>query len=298
MPKLKKLISIISFIRTHPLTKRNPMLGVLRFFHWQLRSRTISGIGSVNWIEDSRLILGKNLHGASGNYYVGLLDFEEMALLIHFLRKGDIFIDVGANIGSYSILAAKLCGAEVYAFEPVRSTYELLKYSIKINEITSKTNLFNIGISDKKGQLSFTHDHDTINHVKVNTAPNSNELIEVDSLDNVVHINSHSFLKIDVEGFEQNVLKGSVLILKNSSLKCIIIELNGSGKKYGFEDSKTHEMLMECEFMPYQYDPINRKLSLLNEYNKTNNTIYIRDIDFVRSRIIDSKYFKINNSYI
>jgi hypothetical protein len=44
--------------------------------------------------------------GATGNLYVGLHEFEEMAFLLHFLRPGDLFADVGANVGSYTILAA------------------------------------------------------------------------------------------------------------------------------------------------------------------------------------------------
>lgn len=44
--------------------------------------------------------------GATGNWYCGLQEYEDMSFVLHALRPGDLFVDVGANIGSYSILAA------------------------------------------------------------------------------------------------------------------------------------------------------------------------------------------------
>ena len=57
------------------------------------------------------------MYGATGNIYCGLHDFEEMSFLMHFLRAGDVFADVGVNVGAYSMLAASV-GARAIAFEP------------------------------------------------------------------------------------------------------------------------------------------------------------------------------------
>lgn len=51
--------------------------------------------------------------GATGNIYVGLHEFEDMAFLLHVLRRTDLFVDVGANIGSYTILAGGAAGAKL-----------------------------------------------------------------------------------------------------------------------------------------------------------------------------------------
>ena len=53
--------------------------------------------------------------GATQNIYCGLQEFEEMAFLLHFLRKDDLPLDIGANIGSYTILAASSVGARTMA---------------------------------------------------------------------------------------------------------------------------------------------------------------------------------------
>jgi hypothetical protein len=61
----------------------------------------------------------KGLTGATGNWYCGLDAFEDMAFLLHFMREEDLFVDVGANIGSYTILAGNEVGAETIEIEPI-----------------------------------------------------------------------------------------------------------------------------------------------------------------------------------
>ncbi len=56
-----------------------------------------------------------------------------MSFVLHFLRNTDLFIDVGANLGAYSILASSVSGARTIAFEPVPHTFQLLKNNIALN---------------------------------------------------------------------------------------------------------------------------------------------------------------------
>lgn len=75
--------------------------------------------------------------GATGNIYTGLHEFIDMAFCLHLLRPGDLFIDVGANVGSYTILASKVVGANSFTLEPVPETFKRLKRNININDIVS-----------------------------------------------------------------------------------------------------------------------------------------------------------------
>jgi predicted RNA methylase len=70
--------------------------------------------------------------GATQKIYCSLQEFEDMALLLHVLRPGDLFVDVGANVGSYTILAAGVCGANVISIEPVPSTFTHLADNIHL----------------------------------------------------------------------------------------------------------------------------------------------------------------------
>jgi hypothetical protein len=60
----------------------------------------------VPFVGDTRLLVARGMRGATGNVYVGLHEFEEMAFALHALRPSSRFIDVGANVGSYTVLAA------------------------------------------------------------------------------------------------------------------------------------------------------------------------------------------------
>lgn len=155
---------------------------------------------------------------------------SEANLLKYFsISEGKIFLDIGANAGKYSIyLARKSKNNNVYAFEPSISTFNLLKKNIELNNLQNQITIFNIGLSNKKGNVKF---YNYKNSTGLSFIPNKNQvlineeqyeeiLIDVDSLDNIVqnhNINPQliDLIKIDVEGHEKNVIAGSLNTLKS-----------------------------------------------------------------------------------
>jgi hypothetical protein len=103
---------------------------------------------------------------------------------------------------------------------------------------------------------------------------------------------------VDVEGFETDVLMGGGNILKHSDLKSIIIELNSSGKRYGYDDNDIHKTLSNLGFKPCSYNPEERLITVMDKFNPDGNTIYVRDYDFVRRRLASAPKVKILNSEI
>jgi hypothetical protein len=95
-----------------------------------------------------------------------------------------------------------------------------------------------------------------------------------------------------VEGYESNVLSGSKLILANPDLKAIIIELNGSGERYGFKDNDIDQELRSLGFKPHLYDPFLRILTQKDSFGNK-NTIYIRDSEFISARILSSRKYTV-----
>ena len=102
------------------------------------------------------------MSGATGNLYCGLHEFYDMAFLLHFLRKEDLFVDVGANIGSYTILASAHIGASVISIEPVRKTFDHLATNVLLNNVYGKVELVNSAVGSKNGVIEFTSELDTI----------------------------------------------------------------------------------------------------------------------------------------
>src|ERR1700760_5199629 len=98
LPMIRSLIFVFRYIWRHPLASQNRPLAFRRFLSWQISQRLHPRPKKVNFVEDSQLIVEKRMFSATGNVYVGLQEFEDMAFLLHVLKPGDVFVDVGANV--------------------------------------------------------------------------------------------------------------------------------------------------------------------------------------------------------
>ena len=101
---LNSIIATLRFLATHPLTARYPAGAFWRYGRWQIESRLRPEV-EVDWIEGTKLVARNGMTGATGNIYCGLHEFADMAFVIQMLRPGDLFVDIGANIGSYTVLS-------------------------------------------------------------------------------------------------------------------------------------------------------------------------------------------------
>lgn len=293
------IFQILKSIWVHPFNQKNKIGGIIKFFKWQINCRINSYKVIMPITENSLMIVNKGMTGVTGCIYNGLLEFDDMMFLLHFLSPDDIFVDVGANVGVYSILSAAEIGAKTISIEPIPQTFSLLKKNVLINEIKEKIEIYNIGIGESKGELNFTSSMDTVNHVvsEIEFDIEDKIVVSVDTLDDLLNKRIPRLIKIDVEGFEMNVINGGNKTLSNNELKGIIIELNGSGKRYGFDDLVLHNKLLNYGFKSYSYSPYLKKITELNGYG-TYNTIYLRDIDFVEKRLTSSRKIKIQDQLI
>lgn len=293
---LSNIYKIKKFIDNHPLSQKHKLKAYFRFLSWQISQYFSPGAKTVSFVGNTKLSVVKGMTGATGNIYTGLHEFSDMGFLLHFLRENDLFFDIGANVGTYTVLAAGHVGTRTIAFEPVPTTFNWLVKNIELNQIENKVTTLNIGLGKNKSVLHFTKNFDTINHVVTDVLQsNKDEIIEVpvESVDELVLKHWVPILvKIDVEGFETEVLAGMLQTLKLQALKATIIELNGSGKRYGFDDDLLDILLRENDFLPYTYDPFKRILDQ-SQKHENQNTIYIRDINFVRDRILTAKKVKV-----
>jgi FkbM family methyltransferase len=250
------------------------------------------------WINDSKFIVSPGETGLTGNLYFGLHEFEDMSFLLHYLDKEDTFVDIGANVGSYSILAGVIKGCTVHSFEPIPSTFKKLKRNIDIN-LNNIINIYNVGLGEDKSELFFTNNSvSTINHAVFNESGAELIKINVETLDSY-NINAN-IIKIDVEGFEYFVLKGGYKTLINENLKCIIIELNESCQKYGKSQIEIFEHLISLGFKSYSYNPFMRNLKEINKINPSaNNTLLIRgSVDHFNAQLIKSEKYLVNGLWI
>lgn len=243
-------------------------------------------------------MMGRGMTGATGNIYCGLHDFSEMAFVLHTLRHNDLFVDIGANVGSYTILAAGVVGTKGICFEPVPSTFEHLSDNLYLNRLVSRVIPHNCALGDSAGEIRFTADSDTKNHVVTEPEHETQRtiLVQISRLDEVVlELTQPTIWKIDVEGFEQQVILGAGALLASPNLWAVIMEYNGNDKRYGNSEATLHEQMVAHGFKIFKYHPFERRLEpIRNDQKESRNVIYVKNLEAVTARIVDAPHYQVH----
>ena len=118
-----ELFEVLKKTWNHPFNKNEPILGIWRFVRWQINNLLNPNPIVYQLTGNSKLIVQKGMKGATGNIYTGLLEFSDMLFVLHCLRQEDHFVDIGANIGVYTVLASAEIGATTLSIEPVPNVF-------------------------------------------------------------------------------------------------------------------------------------------------------------------------------
>lgn len=192
----------------------------------------------IDPISDFGLKLQKN-----NNY-----EMEMTQTISALLRNGDTFIDLGSNEGYFSILASKLCGTKgkVFSIEPQQRLWEVIKTNCAINNCTniqllpfaigSKNdhlvmNLYptlNTGASSLSSNFNFK-----ISFEKIRRKIYGQQSVKILRLDNLIDVlpKNIKLIKIDIEGFEFEAIKGSEMLLKDKLFANILVEIHPEALK-------------------------------------------------------------------
>ncbi|MEW6685533.1 MAG: FkbM family methyltransferase [Candidatus Edwardsbacteria bacterium] len=187
----------------------------------------------------------------------GFYEHLETEMFKRSIKPNMVVVDVGANIGYYSLIAAKLVGdnGRIYAFEPEPNNYKLLVKNIEINNYSNIVPIQK-AVSNKVGKAKlFVDGYNLGNHsfLESNIKKKAG-FIEVETItldyffERIVGDNKVNFLKVDAEGAEGIILEGADKILRNKDIKVLIeftptllekvgtdpLKLLQKFKKYGF----------------------------------------------------------------
>jgi FkbM family methyltransferase len=170
-----------------------------------------------------RVLVLPELRGISESY-----EPEVWRHVMAQLQPDDTFVDVGAFFGLYAIAAARRVGraGQVFAFEPVPSSFDILKKHIALNAVQDVVEAHSCAVGDHDGTASFASEHSCQSHI----LPDGSDSMKVPirSLDSVLKDRRAEIIKIDVEGFEEQVLKGAEQLLsdRNRKPRAIFIEVH------------------------------------------------------------------------
>lgn len=287
------LLNTLQFILDHPLNEGRRFDSLRRFAAWQIGSRLVPGPVVVDFAGGTHLLVAPGQTGATGNVYAGLHEFAEMAFVLHLLRPDDLFVDVGANIGSYTILAGGAAGARCVSFEPAETSFASLRANVRLNDIADRVETVRSAVGATVGEVTFTVGHDTVNHVTANGETSDAVTVPITTLDSALGGRIPTLMKIDVEGFEARVLEGAHSTLVNPSLIAVIMETNGSGSRYDSDDRDLHQAMINNGFVACGYDPFLRRLEIAGDRNDSGNTIYVRNIDVAKERVATARKFSV-----
>lgn len=166
--------------------------------------------------------------------------------------KGKIILDIGANIGNHSIFFLKhLFPAKVCSFEPVKPTFEILEKNVSINHLEDIIEIHNIAVGDRNYRGTYdTYDLNNIGGTSIYEQEDGGiDIITIDEL----NLQNVGFIKIDVEGFEEKVVRGALDTIKRFH-PVMLIEIWETTKSF----EKIYDMLVnDMGYKVYAYDPAN-----------------------------------------
>jgi FkbM family methyltransferase len=244
---------------------------IYRHIQWQFR-KVLNKFPFEQKISNSRIIAKHKRCGVSAliNSH-GLYDFNNMNLLKILLQPGGVFFDIGANIGSYSLIASEQPDSQVYTFEPHPVTFDMLLENIELNN-RYNVKLFNIALGNQNDRAFLTNiAGSSINHIEPESRENTVSII-MKRADLFCKENGviPKVVKIDVEGFEYDVLTGFGEYLKE--VRLLFIEMNGLSDFRSSGGDSIKKLLKANDFSgPYYF---NYDLSALNKEPNNEDCIF------------------------
>lgn len=230
--------------------------------------------------------------------YCDHFEERERQFLNAYLKKGDIFVDVGANIGLYSLIASSYVGksGKVFAFEPCAKTYKRLVSNIGLNRMNN-VHCVQMALSDRGGKMQMNSSldgYDAWNSIAPPYAGSAffTEAVNTVTWDDFVH-EKHlegvvTMMKIDVEGWESHVLSGGTEILSRQDAPVLQVEFTDQASQAaGSSCQAIYRQLEGFGFKMFTYDEKQKRMipdSLRDVYPYL-NLFAIKDLEQVQQRL-------------
>jgi FkbM family methyltransferase len=241
-------VNVIRFTWNHPANKGDRVRAMLRLTRFQARGRLLNRPTLAHLGDKSSILAHLHRPSAANVVYANPPDHPEMLVWKQYLHRGDLFVDVGANVGSYAIWAAEL-GAEVIAFEPAQDTFALLAENVALNgyDVT----MIQAAVGAYCGTSRFTEGRDTVNRIDAQGTIET-PLVTIDS---VINEGIVAGMKIDVEGFEIDVLRGCERALTDHRIRLIQLEWNDTSEMaVGTDRKPVADMLSKYGYRLFRPD--------------------------------------------
>lgn len=196
------------------------------------------------------------------NIFLRSFYHNDKIIIENVLKEGMTFIDVGSNIGYFSLLASQLVGDKglVIAFEPNFKPYSYFKKTIENNSIKN-IELYNYAIGDKEGDIWLYPNHEdkyNATATLVDVGQKDRYKVKTNTLDNIIeklNLKDIDYLKIDVDGYEPNVLEGAINALQSRKIKNMQLEFGTYLlKANNYSSEKLYKLILNYGYKDMESD--------------------------------------------
>jgi FkbM family methyltransferase len=280
-------------IARHPANKGARLAAERRAITWHWRTRSDAPVEALVTVDGrTRIVARPHQFPSVWTLYDGIHEWEELQFCLRFLRPGDHFVDVGANVGVFSALVGtRLPGLTITAVEPFPPVREELERNLALNGIQAR--VVGSALSDEQGESTFdVLDRDALNRLAPSggadrAGAGTSITVPVTTLDDIVAGKRPALMKVDVEGAELMVFKGATKVLhagRDGDGPVILFEHNGYCAHFGITPADIRRYLNEAGYTIHLLD------GQLTPWHSdalppTLNVVAARDIGAVKARL-------------
>lgn len=223
------------YLLNHPAFQKSPVIVFLRLLVWRIRCWL--GNSVVIWLPlwHIKMHLPALWRGGAKLLFMFREETDpEMRYLMNSLKPGNVIIDIGAALGQYTLCTAKLVGdsGKVFSFEPTSHSFKTLLHNLELNNVHN-VHAFHLALTDQEGTVRLHHNSDPSRNSigAIEDTPMTYEEVTTCTLDKILiehAIDRIDFIKLDVEGAEELVLRGAEQHLERWRPQ-VLFEMNGKG---------------------------------------------------------------------
>jgi len=289
---MARRLALLKLILAHPLNQGQRAQAIGRWASWQAWRRIVGRPITVSISTGVQVRVYPDWPYSWTAIYFRLAEYDDMMFTLRFLRPGDTFVDVGANVGFYSLLASSVNGGSpVLALEPHPLASQRLRENALLNSF-GNIRVRAAAAGQEVGSADLTLNLVDQNRISTGLADSGTTVtVPVVTLDaeladqklNTTHVR---LVKVDTEGFEASVLSGAHSLLDSQPGPVWLVEVAGLGARYGTDDSDIHQMFVDRGYGAFRYSAAANKLV---DYDGPDpdrgNVIFARDPQAVSARL-------------
>ena len=288
MPSIiKELVWLLGHVLRHPDNRRHRWRATLRFFHWQLHKRLRKTPITVRVGTNRSFKVVCDSSFSSLVVYNRLPDWDEMNFLLRLLRPADGFIDIGANVGFYTVLASTVVTVgPILTIEANPKNVLILREQIQLNDLQNTT-VMDFALGNVAGEVAFSDSsRETGSLASGDEADGCVIKVPCKTLDAVLGslaLPDCTIAKMDVEGCEEMILQGGTKTLVQKRIGVWLFELADTGlKRHHSSAEQLVKIFNDHGYSVHYWDEESRRLGKRGDETDTDRANYIACLDAER----------------